>query len=166
MSSILVRNAISSDLEKLVELRLSLQQHAEKSNPLIWRITKEGKALLRQNLEKALRDSNSCVVVAEMGGEVVGFAHGQVLHRTDYLPESIGVISTIYVIKSFRRRGVGSRMVEKLCQFFIEEKVEQVTLRYIVGNVEAEGFWSKLGLEPVITTVSIRLEELEERLVR
>lgn len=164
MNSLLIRNAKSSDLEKLVELWLSLQQHAEKSNPLIWRITNEGKSLLRQKFEKALRNSNSRIVVAEMSGEVMGFAYGQVLHRTDYLPKSVGTIASIYVAKNFRRRGVGKRLVKKLCQFFIEEKVEQITLRYMIGNIEAEGFWSKLKFEPIITTASISPEELKERL--
>lgn len=166
MNSLSVRNATSSDLEKLVELRLSLQRHAEKSNSSVWRITKEGKRLLRQKLEKTLMESNNCMVVAEMSGEVVGFANGQVTHRTDYLPESVGAISTIFVTESFRRRGVGRRMVEKLCQFFIREKVEQITLRYIIGNIEAEGFWSELGFEQIITTASISPEELKERLAR
>jgi len=161
----LVRNAMSSDLEKLAEMRLSLQQHAEKSNPLIWRITREGKTLIKQKLEDALRDSNSCMVVAEIGGEVIGFVHGRVLHRTDYLPENVGHISTIYVAKSFRRRGVGRRLVEKLCRFFIREKVAQVTLRCIIGNIEAEGFWSKLRFKRIITTASIRPEELKKRLM-
>lgn len=166
MNSFLIRNAKTSDLTKLVEFRLSLQKHAEKSNPRIWRVTKEGEALLKQNQEKALRDSNNRMVVAEMSGEVIGFAQGEILHRTEYLPESVGMISFIYVAKGFRRRGVGSRLVEKLCRFFLEEKAEHITLRYIIGNVEAEGFWSKLRFEPVIKTVSTRPEELKECLVQ
>ncbi len=164
MSFPLIRNATSSDLKKLVDLQLSLQRHAEKSNPWVWRITEEGKTLIRQKFEKTLSDSNSRIVVAEMSGEVVGFSQGEVVHRTDYFPESVGTISLIYVAENFRRRGIGSRLVEKLCQFFIKEKVEQVTLRYIIGNIEAERFWSKLNFEPIITTVSIRPEELKERL--
>jgi len=161
----LVRNAMTSDLKKLVELRLSLQQHVEKSNSLIWRITKEGTRILKQKFEETLRDSNSSMVVAEIDGEVIGFAYGQVVSRTDYLPERVGHISTIYVSKSFRRRGIGIRLVEELCQFFIRENVEQVTLRYIIGNIEAEEFWSKLRFKPIITTASIRPEELKKRLM-
>ncbi len=80
-----------------------MQKHVEKSNPWVWRITKEGEVLLRQNLEKALRDSNVRMVVAEMSREVVGFAQGKILHGTDYLPESVGMISFIYMTKGFRR---------------------------------------------------------------
>ncbi len=164
MSLPLIRNATASDLKRLVELQLCLQQHAEKSNPRVWQITEEGKTLLRKKLEKTLSDSNSRTIVAEMSGEVVGFSQGEVVHRTDYSPESVGMISRIYVAENFRRRGIGSRLVEKLCQFFLKEKVEQVTLRYIIGNVEAGRFWSKLSFAPTITTVSISPEELKKRL--
>jgi ribosomal protein S18 acetylase RimI-like enzyme len=164
MRSLLVRNAVPSDIEKLLELRLSLQKHGERSNPLVWRITKEGETLLRQKLEETLRDSNSCIAVAEANDEVVGYAICQVQHRTDYLPATVGQISTIYVAQSFRRRSVGRRLVKKLCEFFIKESVVQVTLRYIVGNKEAEEFWSKLGFEPLITAVSTSPKELQRRL--
>jgi ribosomal protein S18 acetylase RimI-like enzyme len=164
MRNLLVRNAMSSDIEKLLELRLSLQKHGERSNPLVWRITKEGETLLRQKLEDTLTDSNSCIAVAEANDGVVGYAIGQVQHRTDYLPATVGAISTIYVAESFRRRRVGRCLVKKLCEFFIRERVEQVTLRYIVGNKEAERFWSKLGFEPLIITVSASPKELQRRL--
>ncbi len=166
MSLPLIRNATSSDLKKLVELQLSLQRHAEKSNPWVWRITEEGKTSIRQKFEKTLSDSNSRIVVAEIGGGVVGFSQGEVARRTDYSPERVGTISLIYVAEKFRRRGIGSHLVEKLCQFFIKEKVEQVTLRFIIGNIEAQRFWSKLNFEPIITAVSIRPEELKKRLAK
>jgi len=166
MRSLLIRDATFSDIEKLVELRLLLQQHAERSNPWVWKITEEGKTLLRQEFEEALGDSNTCIPVAEMRGKIIGFSQGEVEHRTDYLPESVGTIALIFVAESFRRQGIGSRLIEKLCQFFIKEKVEQVTLRFIIGNIEAQRFWIKLNFEPIITTVSIRPEELKKQLAK
>jgi ribosomal protein S18 acetylase RimI-like enzyme len=160
MSGLLIRKAASSDVEKLVELRLLLQQHGEDSNPSVWRITEEGKALVKQKVENALVGINSQVLVAEMNGEVIGFIHGEVSRRTDYLPKSVGAISTIYVVKKLRRKGVGARLVNELFEFFNSERVEHVTLRYIVGNRAAEGFWKKLGFEPIITTAGMRLDEL------
>ena len=159
MSGLLIRKAASSDVEKLVELRLLLEQHGEDSNPSIWRITEEGKALLKQKVENALVGVNSQVLVAEMNGEVIGYIHGEVTHRADYLPRSVGAISTIYVAKKFRGKGVGVRLVEELREFFNSERVEHVTLRYIIGNREAERFWKRLGFEPIITTAGMRLNE-------
>jgi ribosomal protein S18 acetylase RimI-like enzyme len=161
MSDLLIRRAVSSDVERIVKLRLLLQKHCEESNTAVWHITEEGIALLKQKVESALVDSSSQVLVAEKNKEVIGFIHGEVTHRTDYLPRSVGSISTIYVVKKFRRKGVGVRLAKELCEFFRSEAVKQVTLRYIIGNREAEGFWKKLGFTPIITTASTGLEGLK-----
>jgi GNAT superfamily N-acetyltransferase len=130
---------------------------------LIWRLTDEGKALLRQKVENDLADRNSHILVAELNGEIVGSAHGEVIRRTDYWPTTVGGISTVYVVGKFRRKGVGALLVKQLCEFFDAEAIEDVTLRYIVGNKEAEGFWKKLGFTQVITTATSGLEELISR---
>lgn len=158
------RSATASDLDELLKLRLSLQRRVEASNPWIWRITEEGKNRLRQNIEQMVADGDSRLVVAEDEEGLVGFASGRVVHRADYLPQSVGFISMIYVQEQFRRRSVGSRLVGELCRFFSSENVEDVTLRYALGNREAERFWSGLGFEPIMVTANIHLEELEKRL--
>jgi ribosomal protein S18 acetylase RimI-like enzyme len=163
MSALLIRKAVSSDVERLVELRLFLQQHCEESNPSVWRITQEGKELLKQKVEDDLLERNSQVLVAEVDGEVVGFGQGEVAHRTDYLPKSVGSISTLYVRKKFRRRGIGTRLVKELCKLFSLEGAEQVTLRYIIGNKEAEKFWNNLGFKPIITTADAHPKKVEPK---
>jgi GNAT superfamily N-acetyltransferase len=105
-------------------------------------------------------------LVAELNGEIVGSAHGEVIHRTDYWPKTVGSISTVYVVGKFKRKGVGALLVKKVCEFFDAEGVEDVTLRYIVGNKEAEGFGKKLGFRQVIATAALGLEELISRTSR
>lgn len=55
-------------------------------------------------------------------------------------------------------------MIRHVCEFFDSEGVEDVTLRYIIGNKEAERFWEKLGFKPVITTAKIDLKDLEREM--
>jgi ribosomal protein S18 acetylase RimI-like enzyme len=164
MDNLTVRRAASSDVERIVELRLLLQEHAEKSNPLIWRITEEGKKLLKQKVEDELADSNVHVLLAEADGEVIGYVQGEVACRIDYLPRTVGHVSLLYVVKQFRRKGVGRRLVKELCKFFNSNKVEDLTVRYIIGNKEAERFWRKLGFEPIITTSSTYPKQLDFKL--
>lgn len=164
MNDLVIRKATPFDVERLVELRLLLQQHCEKANPSIWRISEEGQRQLREKVEDSLNDSNSHVLIAEMNGETVGFTHGEVTSRTDYSPRTVAHISTTYVLKKFRGTGVGTSLVKELCTFFISEGVEQVTLRYIIGNKEAERFWKKLGFKPLIMTAGTHLKELESTL--
>jgi GNAT superfamily N-acetyltransferase len=164
MDNLTIRTAASSDAEKIVELRLLSQEHAEKSNPLIWRITEEGKKLLKQKVENDLADSNVHILIAEADDETIGYAQGEVTSRSDHMPRTVGQVSLMYVVKQFRRKGVGRRLVQELCKFFNLNKVEDLTVRYIIGNKEAEGFWRKLGFEPIITTSSTYPKELDFKL--
>ena len=152
MDNLTIRRATCSDVERIVELGLLLQEHVEKSNPSVWRITEEGKKLIKQKVETDLVDSNVLVLLAEVDGEVIGYVRGEVTSRSDHLPETVGHVSLMYVMIQFRRKGVGRRLMKELCKFFDSQKAEDLTVRYIIGNKEAERFWRNLGFEPIITT--------------
>jgi GNAT superfamily N-acetyltransferase len=99
-----------------------------------------------------------------LGGETIGFAQGEVASRGDYAPRTVGHISLLYVTKKFRRKGVGRRLVKGPCGFYSSNKADHLTVRYIIGNEEAEGFWAQLGFEPIISTGATYLKELDSRL--
>jgi ribosomal protein S18 acetylase RimI-like enzyme len=164
MGNLTIRRAASSDAKKIVELRLLSQEHAEKSNPLIWRITEQGKKLLKQKVENDLADNNIMVLLAEADGKIIGYVQGEVTSRSDHTPRTVGHVSLMYVVKQFRRKGVGRRLMKELCKFFNSNKAEDLTVRYIIGNTEAEEFWRKLGFESIITTSSMYPKELNLKL--
>jgi ribosomal protein S18 acetylase RimI-like enzyme len=164
MDNLTIRRATKSNVERIVELRLLSQEHFEESNRLIWRITEEGKNLIKQKVETDLTDSNVLVLLAEAGGEIIGYVRGEVTCRSDYAPRTVGQVSLIYVVKQFRRKGVGKRLMKELCRFFNSNKAENLTVRYVIGNREAEAFWRKLGFEPIIMTGSTHLRKLDSKL--
>jgi len=164
MSDLKIRRAACLDVDRIVELRLLLQHHVEVSNSLGWRITDEGKKLLKQNVENDLAENDICVLLAEADGKIIGYVQGEVTSRSDYLPRTVGHVSLIYVMKKFRRKGVGKRLMQDLCKFFNLNKAEHLSVRYMIGNVEAEGFWTKLGFEPIITTGATYAKELDFKL--
>lgn len=55
---------------------------------------------------------------------------------------------------------MGKSLVEKLLMFFDSKNVEDVTLRYVSGNKEAENFWKEAGFDPVIITANQHLKDL------
>lgn len=131
---------------------------------MVWRITERGKRLLKRETRKDLSNGAIRVLLAEAGGEVVGFAQGEVASRSDYSPRTVGHISLLFVVKRFRRRGIGRHLMKELHKFYRSKKARHLTVRYIVGNKEAEGFWTQLGFEPIISTNAIHLKELESRI--
>ncbi len=164
MENLTIRRATSSDIDSIVRLRLLLQQHVEESNPLVWRMTERGKRLLKQEIRKDLSSRNTRVLLAEVGGETIGFAQGEVASRSDYSPRTVGHISLLYVMKRFRRKGFGRRLLKELCRFYDSNRAEHLTVRCIIGNKEAEAFWTQLGFESIISTGATHRNDLDSRL--
>jgi ribosomal protein S18 acetylase RimI-like enzyme len=124
----------------------------------------KGKQLLRQKVRNDLAEESIRIFLAEVDGEAVGYVQGEVIRRSDYSPRTVGQISLIYVIKRCRRKGIGTHLMKELWSFFDSRKAKQLTVRCIIGNREAEGFWRELGFTPIITTNSIHLSELNFKL--
>ena len=165
MKDLKIRKASLLDLNELVKMQLSLHSHLEKANPSIWRYAEEErKTLLRKELAMFLTDKNSLILLAEVDEEVVGFGHGMVDYKIDRIPNRVGIITTIYVQESYRRHSIGSGLVLELCQFFKSNNVQEVSLGYIVGNIEAEKFWESLGFKPIRVTANTSINTIEERL--
>lgn len=164
MKDLKIRKASLSNLDELVKMRLFLQKHLERANPLVWRYAEERKKLMRQEVSKSLIDKNCLMLIAEVKGEIVGFTHGLVNHRTDRIPNIVGILATVYVYKEFRRRSIGSQLVQELCQFFKTNNIQEISLGYIHGNIEAKRFWESLGFKPVRITANTNINTIEKRL--
>lgn len=86
------------------------------------------------------------LLVAEMEGEVLGFAHGSVRLTPDYLGnKKVGVITHIYVDGQYRGKGAGESLVKGLEKWFAGKDVHSVELQVLAGNKSGIAFWEKLG---------------------
>ena len=160
-----IRRAVKADLDRLVALVLALQDHIEASNPDLWQMRPEARDQLKGQLAGRIDAPNSCALVAEHDQDgVVGVIFGRVLTSNRYHPARAGSLDQAYVRADHRRAGAGSRLVAELCRFFAAESVDELTLRYVIANEEAAGFWTALGLSPRIITAGGRRGAVEERL--
>jgi GNAT superfamily N-acetyltransferase len=149
----------------LIELLLALQDHVESSNADLWRMKRDARHNLRGQVISRLGAVNSCALVAEHDEDgVVGLIFGRIIVNNRYTPSQAGQIDQAFVRADHRRTGVGSRLVALLCAFFASEGVEDISLRYVVGNEEATAFWSALGFTQRIVTAGVTREDLERKL--
>jgi ribosomal protein S18 acetylase RimI-like enzyme len=157
-----IRKATIADKAGIVKMRIALQQHLEQSNPDIWQITKAGRQKLIQDVTNMLSEEQSLVLVAEDNNTILGFANGRITHRTEYSPPTVGFITMIFVNENYRRRGIGTQLIYELCHFFESAKIHNISVRYVLGNTEAEAFWQHLGFKPIIHTARNNLETLQQ----
>lgn len=162
-----IRPAQRSDLDRLVELLLALQDHLEAANPDLWRMTPQARANLKGQLASRLTGNNTCTLVAEHNKDgVIGVISGRITRNKSYEPDRAGLVDQAFVQADHRRARVGTRLVAELCRFFAAEGVNDLSLRYVMGNEEATGFWSALGFAPLIVTTGADRQAVEKRLAR
>lgn len=160
-----IRQARREDLDRLEELLLALQNHLEASNPHVWQKNQEAREALRAQIANRLQADGSLTLVAEHDVDgVVGVVTGRVVTNTRYVPPQSGSIDQAFVRADHRRGSVGAALVAALCRFFAAEGVDDLSLRYVVGNKEAAAFWTALGFRPRIVTAGTSRARVEEQM--
>jgi GNAT superfamily N-acetyltransferase len=164
MSTYTIRPAREGDLDRITDLVLALQDHLEACNPDLWRMTTATRANLKGQMAGRLNAPNARVLVAEhqMDG-VIGVIFGRVVTNKSYTPTRAGLIDQAFVRKEHRGGGVGSQLVAGLCQFFAREGVDDLSLRYVMGNEDATAFWGALGFSPRIVTAGASRQDVQSR---
>jgi len=161
--SIHIRDAVKADTDEIVFMMNQFQDHMEICNPNIWHITVDGRDAIPDRVDDMLSGIRK-TFIAEMSNEIIGFAHCHVELRLNYNPGTVGYIDMLYVKKDHRRKGGASKLILKICNYFTNEHVLEVNLRYVVDNEEAETLWDRLGFKPVIITANINLEVLKNKI--
>lgn len=165
VSPYIIRPAHASDLDRLACLLQALQDHMEASNSHLWRMKPQARSNLKGQLAGRLAAGDSCALVAEHHqAGVVGAIFGRIIVNNRYTPSRAGQVDQVFVRADHRRAGVGRQLVAGLCHFFATEGVEDISLRYIAGNAEADAFWSALGFSPRIVTSGAARETVQARL--
>ena len=95
-----------------------------------------------------LRRDPDAALVAEVGGDVVGFMLGEVRSGEFGLEEPTGWIEVLGVDPDVRGRSIGRRLAEALLDHFKTQGA--VTVRTLVDEEmkDIAGFFSSLGFEP------------------
>ena len=150
-----IRKATSEDTPEIVDMHIALKRHLEASNPHIWKTTTN-----REKLTETYQNPDLLLYITTTNNTTNGYICGQIQTRTNMTPHKIGFIRNIYVKPEHRHKGTATKLVKTLCNHYTQQNVDEVNLRYVIGNKEAENFWNKLGFRPNIVTANKSLKEL------
>ena len=81
-------------------------------------------------------------LVAELDGKVVGYVIGAMRWGSN------GHVIAIAVDPPYRRRGIGTQLLEKIMERLRSKGARVVRLEVRKGNLPAQGFYSSFGFKP------------------
>jgi len=108
-------------------------------------------------LEKHIA-GNGCVLVAEVGSELVAFLEAAAREPGRWHVE------TVHVRPAHRRRGIAKELLRAFAGAARAAGAAHVSLEVLATNEVAEGVWRRLGFEPVEVVLAQSLDALDLRL--
>ena len=153
-----VRPAVLDDVRAIGKLWSELQVVSERHQPSL-RPHRHGEEWYREFIEMQCLEEAAAVLVAEVGGEVVGYILSQVLLRPTLVDGRIGFIADVCVTSRVRGRGIGTRLYSEAVRWFKKRGVQALEVNVVFGSGEADDFWSGKGFKDVIRTLRLELEE-------
>ncbi|MGE9297158.1 MAG: N-acetyltransferase family protein [Puniceicoccales bacterium] len=139
MAGVNIRAATLADLPLMVELLRQLTK--------VERAFRFNAEFQRAGLEHLIESNTALVLAAEMGGLVVGMATIQeVISTVEGGP--IGIVEDVIVHRSFRKKGVGTALLDHLKAIAIARDYGRLQLLADENNTPGESFYAAQGWEP------------------
>ena len=145
-----VRRATAADLPALLDLWGEYAEHHRRKDP-IFAVALNSRASWSRWMRKLLRSRKTRVLVAEVGGRLVGFCSAQIGRRPPVMKDrNFGAIFDFAVTRDSRRKGVGRRLFDECRKWFLQEGLRRLELRVVPRNPQAAGFWRRMGFRPYV----------------
>lgn len=159
MTDTIVRRATPADLAAIGRLgALLVRAHYEFDPERFMRPTSGTAAGYGSFLGTQLDDPDVAVLVAERGGEVIGYAYAGVEER-DYmaLRDRAGMLHDIIVDPSARRAGAGRRLLDAALAFLKSRGMPRVVLSTAAHNEPAQKLFAAAGFRPTMIEMTREL---------
>lgn len=102
-------------------------------------------------LGKESENPDAVVLVAELDGEIVGYAYGRYEGRNwNDLIDAHGKLHDVLVTPEARRRGAARRLVDGVCEALRARGAKRIVLSTAVSNVAAQALFEGLGFRPTM----------------
>jgi ribosomal protein S18 acetylase RimI-like enzyme len=144
-----IRHARKEDVDQISDLILRLKKLNEEFDPL-YTVRQEAPEIMRRYVSESLDKDDIIMLVADSLGKVVGVIRAEIRSRIFYDPLMTGVITDLYVLPSYRRRGVGEALVSSLIKILRSRGIGLVSAEFPPMNKIAVEFYTNMGFKPLM----------------
>ena len=149
---ITIELANNNDKPYLLKAMTCLLEHVRDSSQdeYLLRLTGNYIEDSEQWIEKILASDESSTYVAKNDGTSIGYVIGTITRPfiKRCAIERIDLIEHCWVEKECRMNGLAAKLVEAIESWFKEDSIQYIDVQYLLGNIEAEVTWEKLGYKP------------------
>lgn len=159
VDDILIRRATEADADAIGMMWEKLVAYHRDLDERLPEAVEDGGMLYARRIAERIHDSHTGIFVAEADGELVGFTLGLVVDLVPemFRPQMGGFLADIHVEDAYRRRGVGSKLVEALAGWFRSRGVGYMEWYAATANETGRAFWESLGGREVMTRMRVDL---------
>lgn len=137
--------ATDSHVPGIVEVWKELMDFHRNIDPFFTR-NENAHIYFKTYVAEHIQSDDAYVLVCVDNGEVVGFAISFIhAYPPIFLEKTCGFISDIAVTSGYRRKGIGSALLEKIFTWFASRGITRVELRVASQNQIGYAFWKKHG---------------------
>ncbi len=137
----------------IIELWKELMDFHSNLDPFYSR-SQDGPEKFLNWIEKEMDNNNGELFVADSSGKILGYIK---IGVSNYPPvfelKKYGMISDTTVATEHRRKGIGEALYRHAMEWFDTKGIGRVELRVANVNPVSQGFWSKMGFIPYMTTM-------------
>jgi ribosomal protein S18 acetylase RimI-like enzyme len=157
----IVRRAASPDLPRIGYLgALLIKEHYDFDTQRFLAAKPETSAGYAAFLSSQLEDPDKAVLVADMDGDVIGYAYAA-MEGYDYmsLRGPAGILHDVIVDPGHRGRGVGRLLLDATLEFFRSRGVPRVVLSTAERNEAAQRLFARLGFRRTMIEMTLELDD-------
>lgn len=153
--TVTVRAATDRDLEALGRMGAALARLHYEFDPRRFMLPDDIEAGYRWWLGKEARNKKALVLVAELDGEVRGYAYGRLEERDwNALLDAHAGLHDVWVEESARRHGVARQLTNEIVDRFKALGAPRVVLKTSTKNESAQKLFASLGFRPTMVEMT------------
>jgi GNAT superfamily N-acetyltransferase len=156
---LVIRRAVPADFDAVCELAEIMDAPHREALPERFR-KPAGPVRDRGRTEALMGDNDTFLAVAALDGKVVGVINAGLEKMPDYpqkRPVSSLLVRGVSVRPEFRRRRVGTALVQAAIAWAVSRGTDEVQANVYDFNTTSAAFFSSLGLKPLSRRLSRRL---------
>lgn len=154
MEGLIIRDALQEDLSVLKAFEQELIKAERPFDPTI-----RPDPVSYYDLGEYVKSDNVKVVVADLGGKLVGSGYAFAKRARPYLDhEQYAYLGFMYTQPEFRGRGINQKIVEALMDWAKKNDLKEVRLTVYNENISAIKAYEKVGFQGHINEMRLRLK--------